>query len=111
MNVKTAVLGVAVYLTPDGPLTGDNIEVLDRTVQQAREEGSVNIVIDLSRVPLFDSRGLEFLWDLASDLRKAGGSLRLAGGNAICTDILAITKLDQIVLMFDDMESAGRSFL
>ncbi|MCK4305105.1 MAG: STAS domain-containing protein [Candidatus Eisenbacteria sp.] len=111
MQVKTKRLGVATYLTPDGPLIEENLASLDECVQAARAHAPANLVIDLHLVPFFDSSGLEYVLDLATSLQETGGSLRLAGASSICRDVLEITRLDQAISVFEDLESAGRSFL
>lgn len=111
MQVKRAKMGIAVYLTPDGALIEDGLTALTAEIQATRQEGVSNLVIDLQRVPFIDSSGLEFIVDLSNTLREDGGSLRLAGPDSICRDILTITRVDQMVPLYDDVESAGRSFL
>ena len=68
-------------------------------------------MIDFRNVPLIDSKGLEFLLDLANRLRESGGSLRIANVNELCKEILAITELDQVIAVYEDLDGAGRSFL
>ena len=111
MQVKTTELGVATYLAPDGALVEKILPTLEKSAQAARAKGALNLVIDLRQVPAFDSPGLEFLLDLSDSLRDAGGSLRLAAPNALCAEVLAITRLAQSIPVFEDIESAGRSFL
>jgi anti-sigma B factor antagonist len=111
MKVKTTKLGVATYLAPDGPLTEENVRYLSESIESEREKGSVNLVVDLRNVPFLDSRGLEYLFDSAVNLRELGGSLRVVNANSVCKDVFSITRVDQTVLVCEDLESAGRSFL
>ncbi len=111
MQIKAANLGVATYLTPDGALVEKNLPALGESIQQARQRGTVNLVLDLHKVPFFDSRGLEFLLDLVTELQEQGGALRLANPSQVCKDILKMTRLDQSIAVYIDLESARRSFL
>jgi anti-anti-sigma factor len=111
MQVKTSRLGVAAYLAPDGPLTGETISTLEMSVGDARAHGMHDLVIDLRLVSFIDSRGLEYLLDLAFALRQQSGSLRLANPGLICKDVLIITGVDQSIPVFENVESAGGSFL
>jgi len=111
MQVKTTRLGVATYLSPDGALAEENLSDLETAARQVRSTGAVHLVVDLRHVPYCDSRGLEFLLDLASSLRTAGGSLRLAQPAPLCQEIFTITRLDQAIPVHEDLASAGRSFL
>jgi anti-anti-sigma factor len=111
MQVRTNRMGVATYLAPDGALVMDSLAPLETAVTDARTHGAGDLVVDLRLVPFIDSRGLEYLLDLAIDLRQRGGSLRLAYPDAICKDILTVTGLDQTIAVFQDIASAGGSFL
>jgi anti-sigma B factor antagonist len=111
MQVKTTRLGVATYLVPDGALTEENLPDLEAAVLQARAVGASQLVIDLSRVPCCDSRGLEFVTDLAESLRTIGGALHLAQPGPLCTQIFTITRLEATIPIHPDLASAARSFL
>lgn len=111
MTVRQTKMGVATYLSPDASLVEDQVPSLQKAVQDVRDTGGANIVVDLKRVPFIDSRGLEYLWDLSTDLSSRGGSLRIACANATCKEILRITRVDQTIPVFEDLESAGRSFI
>jgi anti-sigma B factor antagonist len=111
MQVRVSKMGIATYLVPDGAMIENNLQPLKDSTQTALQGGASKIVLDLRRVPLLDSRGLEFLLDLAAELRKNGGALRLANANALCRDILAITRMDQAVPTFENLEGASESFL
>ncbi len=111
MQVKVTRLGVATYVAPDFPLVEENIRRLDDSVREVRGQGANDIVIHLKQVQFIDSCGLEFLVDLAATLRTEGGSMRLADPDGLCREILSITRVDQSIPVFDDIEGAGRSFL
>ncbi len=111
MQVRSNRLGVATYLTPDGALVEENLTDLEKEVQAARAAGASNLVVDLHRVTFCDSPSLEYLLDLCTSLREEGGSLRLAAAQSTTKEVLTITRLDQSIPVYDDLESAGRSFL
>ena len=111
MKIKATKLGVASYLAPDGALVEESLPSLAEAVRLERENGTTDLVIDLRRVAFLDSAALEFMLDLATALRGAGGSLRLAAPSQVARDVLAITRIDQSISVYDDVESAGRSFL
>jgi len=111
MQVRISKLGVAHYLTPDGPLVRDNVAAFTARVEEARGAGGTRLVVDLRHVPFFDSAGLECLLDLADRLREAGGSLRLANANALCREVLALTGIDEKIPVHDNLAGVGRSFL
>jgi anti-anti-sigma factor len=111
VNVKATTLGVATYLQPNGALVEEHLGDLRTAVQAATRNGPVHIVVDLSLVPFLDSAALEYLLDLSATQREAGGSLRLASPSAVGRDVLAMTRLDRTIAVYQDLESAGRSFV
>lgn len=111
MQIRSRKMGVATYLTPDGPLLESHLDALRQAVDHARGQGEAHLVLELRHVSFVDGRSLEYLEDLAGEIRDTGGSLRLAHPSPTCREILAITRFDQTVPLFDDVESAGRSFL
>ena len=111
MQVRTSKLGVAHYLTPEGALVQENLPALAARIQELRAGGASKLVVDLRHVPFFDSAGLEFLLDLASALREADGSLRLANPNPLCREVLTLTGLDASIPVHENLASAGSSFL
>ncbi|MCK4411941.1 MAG: STAS domain-containing protein [Candidatus Eisenbacteria sp.] len=111
MQVRVSKLGVATYVTPEGPLVGEHLARLVEALREVRESGGAKLVVDLRHTAYCDSAGLEFLLDLATELRDEGGSLRLVNPNPLCREVLAITRLDETIPIHEDLESAGRSFL
>ena len=111
MQVRVAKLGVATYATLEGPLVREQLSHLVDALREVRDAPEAKVVLDLRHTPYCDSAGLEFLVDLATELRESGGSLRLANPNPLCREVLSITRLDETIPVHDDLESAGRSFL
>ena len=62
-------------------------------------------------MPYIDSEGLETLLDILAEVRKKGGSIKLADPNSVCSDILSATRLDTIFEIYSSADKAGRSFL
>ncbi|MGA2591166.1 MAG: STAS domain-containing protein [Bryobacteraceae bacterium] len=71
--------------------------------------GIVNAVVDLSEVPYVDSTGLAFVVELHKALQRRGGQLVLANANARVREVLEMTRISEIVPMFDDVEDAEDS--
>lgn len=73
------------------------------------ERGQPRVVVDLKRVPLIDSIGLELLLDMRDACQERGGSLTLAEPNPLCRDILSVTGVgDEFEIWSDVVEAAGR---
>jgi anti-anti-sigma factor len=57
------------------------------------ENGQINFVIDLSKVPYINSAGLNCLLSMQHKTQKAGGQFALSGVSAQVVKLLEITKL------------------
>jgi len=71
---------------------------------------SPKLVLNLREVNYIDSGGLGTLVSLYTSARNAGGAVKLASLSQRVGDLLQITKLLTIFEVFDDEESAARSF-
>jgi anti-sigma B factor antagonist len=69
-----------------------------------------NIVMSLREVNYIDSGGLGTLVSLFTSARNAGGAVKLARLSQRVGELLQITKLLTVFEVFDDEESAARSF-
>jgi anti-sigma B factor antagonist len=71
---------------------------------------SPRVVMNLREVNYIDSGGLGTLVSLFTTARNAGGAVKLARLSQRVGDLLQVTKLLTIFEVFDDEESAARSF-
>jgi anti-sigma B factor antagonist len=65
-----------------------------------------DVVIDLSGVPFMDSMALGVLLGALKRARLAGGTVRLAGPNALATKVLRITGLIKSFSIHPDVADA-----
>ena len=71
-----------------------------------QQAGVVSAVVDFSAVPYIDSTGLAFVVDLHKSLAGRGGQLVLADANARVRQVLKMTRIGEIVPVYDDVEAA-----
>jgi anti-sigma B factor antagonist len=71
---------------------------------------SPRVVLNLREVNYIDSGGLGTLVSLYTTARNAGGAVKLSSLSQRVGDLLQVTKLLTIFEVFDDEESAARSF-
>jgi anti-anti-sigma factor len=81
-------------------------EVLDRCVSQRQPR----VVVDMSSIPLLDSRGLELLVDCQRQSIARGGCIKLASPSPLCRDILTATNVIAMFDVFDNALEAAGSF-
>jgi anti-sigma B factor antagonist len=71
---------------------------------------SPKVVMNLREVNYIDSGGLGTLVSLFTTARNAGGAVKLASLSQRVGDLLQVTKLLTIFEVFDDEETAAKSF-
>lgn len=83
------------------------IEVLLKGVLEGRLP---QVVLDLRRVRLIDSAGLELLLEAQQMSVARGGALQLAAPSALIRDILRITGVDEVISSHNDVVTAAGAF-
>ena len=86
-----------------GPLTNDNLPPFQNAMR--RDESAV-LFLDLSEVPYIDSAGLGSLVSAYISLNKKGRRVILTGVNSRVLRLFEITKVEQLFLVFPDVETA-----
>jgi anti-anti-sigma factor len=86
-------------------VTGSDAELLSAK-KHLQENGIVKTVIDLAQVPYIDSTGLAFVVELHKLLQKRGGQLALANANARVREVLTLTRIGDVIPLFDSGEAA-----
>lgn len=104
------VKGVTI-LEPKGKVTiGVGDVMLRETVIETIEQGSVQILVDLSQVTTMDSSGIGELVSAYTTVSNRGGKLKLLHLPPKVADILQITQLITVFEVFDDEDEAISSF-
>jgi anti-sigma B factor antagonist len=70
------------------------------------EVGIAKAIIDLRAVPYIDSTGLAFVVELHKALASRGGQLFLADANQRIREVLQMTRIGEIIPLFQDVEDA-----
>lgn len=78
---------------------------LRRLIQQ----GTRKLVLDLAGVDRIDSAGIGTLMMCSGEILDGGGQLRLAGLQASVAESLRIVRVDQLVPIDPDLESACKA--
>lgn len=89
----------------------DQLEHLQQLIDECLDGGQPMAVIDLGRVKLIDSAGLELLVDAQERYEERGGVIKLAAPNTLCQDILSVSGVSEIFDVYEDVAAAVGSFL
>jgi anti-anti-sigma factor len=102
--------GAVEVVRSDAPLHAETVDSFRSVMDQLKAGGRRNVVLDLRKVPLVDSAGLEALLDSLDEFRARGGSLKLLAPNPLVREILTVTGVEQFFEVFGDEVSAVGSF-
>lgn len=83
------------------------------TTRQLKEtvlEGGANLALDASGVTFMDSVGLTILVSVLKLAREQGGDLIVLRPSPVVRALLDVTRLDQILRICEDEESAAAAF-
>lgn len=112
MQLEQRMAGNVAIISVDGDITlnkGGDVLLKDK-VQSLIQQGTKNIVIDLSRVAYVDSAGLGQLVQAYATTKNKGGALKLVNVTKKLKDLLVVTKLLTVFDTYDDEKSAVSSF-
>ena len=101
--------GVTVLVVTGKLTKGESERMLRDRFVELRENGRMQIVVNLDGVPYIDSSGLGELVRGYTAIRRAGGRLGLTHLNARIVDLLAITKLSDIFETYPTDDDAVRT--
>ena len=104
-----AVEGVVVVDCSGRLVFGEESASLRELVRQMLAQ-SPRVIMNLREVNYIDSGGLGTLVSLYTTARNAGGAVKLASLSQRVGDLLQLTKLLTIFEVFEDEETAARSF-
>ena len=102
--------GAVNVICGDAPLNVDVVEQLTELLEESLLEGQPRVVVDLAKVPLMDSAGIELLLDYRDRCQQRGGDLKLAALNRLCEDILFITGIEKEIEVIPETLRAIGSF-
>jgi anti-sigma B factor antagonist len=93
-----------------GRITVGEVTPVREKITQLLTAGQNNIVLDLQNVDYIDSTGLGNLVISYTQVKKAGGALKLLNLNKRNVELLALTRLHTIFAVFAEETDAVNSF-
>ena len=92
---KTAItqLGNHTVISVKEPITYQNCKELEDCIQGSAGKSQTAIILECTAVGYVDSGALEMLLRLQEKLRERGMQLKIVSLNALCRDIMIVTRL------------------
>ena len=94
----------------NGRLTASDAESVSDQLHQILEIGKKNLTIDMTKLEFVDSSGLSVLICTLKAARSGGGDMVLLNVNPRIMTLLELTRLNEIINIYDNQENLIRSF-
>lgn len=89
---------------------GSASQQVEWSLSDLLKQNQKKIVFDLSGVTVLDSTGVGIIVMCHAKVKKAGGSLRIAGANGMVEETLKMTSVDKIIPFYASLAEASRNF-
>lgn len=94
-----------------GRLTmGSDSQTVEWNLAKLLQENHKKVIFDLTNVNFLDSSGIGILVMCHAKLKKAGGSLRIAGAQGMVRQIIEMTNVNKLVDLFATASDASKDF-
>lgn len=107
-SAKTVImqLGNHTVIAVKEPITYQNCKELEECIQGAAGKSQAAIILECKEVGYVDSVALEMLLRLQEKVRERGIQLKLASLNALCRDIMIVTRLINQFTVYVNVQEA-----
>lgn len=106
MELLTRHYGTAILVTLEGHLTVTTLAELREGIGAALADGGTTVVLDCRRTEYIDTAGLAALVQLAQELERGGGGVRLASLNEDLRDMVELARAASVLQLFPDTDAA-----
>ncbi len=110
MDLRTdTVRGTVTVVTVDGDVDMSTAPELEERLIGLSDGGALNLVVDLTEVDFLDSSALGVLVGVHKRVTAAGGTIRLVCGHPRIERIFAITRLTEVIPVFESLDAATQA--
>ncbi|MFO7889638.1 MAG: STAS domain-containing protein [bacterium] len=111
MKIKGKKVRDVLVLSLSGELMGgEETKPLQEQIYKTIEDDQPNVVLDMKDLKWMNSSGLGIIMSFLTTLRGSDGDLRIAGASERVKRPIEVTKLDQVIKMFDTIDEAVKSY-
>jgi anti-anti-sigma factor len=109
MPIETKLMDSgAALVTVIGRLTlGRDVERLEAVVNELLKQGQTKFIFDASALDYADSAGIGTVVACLTNIKKAGGDMRMAGANARVLRLFQMTGVDQLLSLYPTVAEAA----
>jgi anti-sigma B factor antagonist len=110
MDITIRESNDVVIMDINGEIDLYNVPDIKETIKAQMEGSKTNIIINLDKVSYIDSSGIGVLISSLSNLKKAGGSLKIINVYASVRKVFELTKLTSFFDIYDSEQEALASY-
>lgn len=110
MDIQVREVGSVVILDINGEIDLYNAPEIKENIKSQMEQGKNQIIINLDKVSYIDSSGIGVLISSLSNLKKAGGGLKIIHVYASVRKVFELTKLTSFFDIYDSEQEALAAF-
>ncbi|MEO8727645.1 MAG: STAS domain-containing protein [Acidobacteriaceae bacterium] len=111
LDIDTYKTGDLAFVRLKGSLTaGVSLSIAEGRVQQAISDGAKKLLLDIGQISYADSSGLGMLMQSFAAAQRGECALRIVGANQKLRDLLQTMRLDTILTLDPDVDTALKKF-
>ena len=89
---------------------GNDAKTVEWKCEELLKENCKHVIFDLGKVTVLDSTGVGILVMCYARIKKAGGSLHIAGANGMVDHTLRMTNVDRLIELYPSVPEAAAAF-
>jgi len=110
MNFKVREHGTIAEVVIEGNILQENVDLLKTRFFELIEEGTVKIILNMAQSNYVSSLCLAVIVDVKNRLVQEHGDLKLCNVNRLINNLLEITNLVKMIVVYDTVNEAVASF-
>lgn len=112
MELEKKVLqdGILVLQLSGDMHMGTDCQRLTQAADQLLQEPGQRVILDLTPLELIDSAGVGAIVACFSQVKKSGGTLRVAGAKGMVETVLKLTQIHRAIGFFPTVAEAAANF-
>lgn len=111
LDIDTYKTGDLAFVRLKGSLmNGASLSVAESRIQQVISDGTKKLVLDISQITYADSSGLGMLMQGFAAAQRGECALRIVGANEKLRSLLQTMRLDTILTLDPDVDTALKQF-
>ena len=106
---RSRAYGAYLIIEVEGRIDGLTSSILNKTFEQAAEDGNHNLIVDFSSVSYISSAGLRVFLHVQKKLKPVGGEVILLSMQETALDVFRVSGLNNLFRIITELQELGES--